>query len=404
MPAPAMAQSGKRAAHDSADLVRQQGRFARQRDVFARISRPRSGRVRRMAWNACQQIGRSEKEGRAVKKSAWGGTAALVLLLGISPKLADSQVNTGPPRSTTEESRRNLEGFARLLYVERNVTAMTRYFDAHLIQHDAEIGDSGHGDDAFLERRRQLHPEQYLPPEQYHTVVDNLMADGDLIAVKSHVYTNPKDQGRVFVDIWRVAGGKFVEHWDVVQPVPSTSLNKATMWCGGASNYEEAGKTGDMVARPACGRSGPAEHRDAVLAAVNAYTAMAEEPRRAAAAVQTFVADDFVQHSPQIPAGKAALAKYVTDRATARATEGRESQTARMLADGDLVLTHRRVTTKADPRGVAHADLYRVRDGRIVEHWDVIQPIPSFSVAGHSMVDGPLEPGRTAGGPPDTAK
>jgi predicted SnoaL-like aldol condensation-catalyzing enzyme len=200
-----------------------------------------------------------------------------------------------------------------------------------------------------------------------------------------------------------VAGGKFVEHWDVVQPVPRTSLNQATMWCGGASNYEEAGKAGDMVARPACGRSGPADNRDRALPAVKSYTAMFEEPERAAEAVQTFVADDFVQHSPHIPPGKKALAKDLTDRTVARTTEGRKSETARIIADGDLVLTHRRVTTKADPRGVAHADLYRVRSGKIVEHWDVIQPIPSFSVAGHSMVDGPLEPERTAGGPPETA-
>lgn len=79
--------------------------------------------------------------------------------------------------------------------------------------------------------------------------------------------------------------------------------------------------------------------------------------------------------------------------------KGRQSETARTIADGDLVLTHRRVTTMADPRGVAYADLYRVRDGKIVAHWEVVQPIPSFSVAGHSMVDGPLEPGRTVGGP-----
>lgn len=149
-------------------------------------------------------------------KSSWVGTITLALLLAVSPKLADSQVNTAAPRSTTEGSRRALEGFARLLYMERNVQAMDRYFDAHLIQHNAEIGDGGHGDDAFLERRRKLQPEEYLPPDQYHTVVDNLMADGDLIAVTSHVYTNPKDWGRVFVDVWRVAGGKFVEHWDVI--------------------------------------------------------------------------------------------------------------------------------------------------------------------------------------------
>ncbi len=208
----------------------------------------------------------------------------------------------------------------------------------------------------------------------------------------------------MFVDIWRVAGGTFVEHWDVVQPVPNTSQNKATMWCGGASDWAAAGTVGDMVARPGCGRSGPGVNRDRALATVKAYLTMLDEQGRAAEAVQTFIAGDFIQHSPQIPPGKAAFAKYLTDRTVAGRTEGRRSHTARVIADGDLVLLHRRVTTKADPRGVAHADLYRVRDGKIVEYWDVIQPIPSFSVAGHSMVDGPLEPGRTVGGPPDTAK
>jgi predicted SnoaL-like aldol condensation-catalyzing enzyme len=338
-----------------------------------------------------------------MRKHSWGGTTALALLL--APQLAGAQVNSGPQRSTTQESRRALEAFARLLYVERNVTeAMGRYFDAHLVQHDAEIGDGGHGDDAFLEKRQKLHPEQYLSPDQFHTVVDNLMADGDLIVAKSHVYTNRNDRGRVFVDIWRVAGGKFVEHWDVIQPVPNTSLNQATMWCGGASNWADADKLGDMVARPGCGRSGPAVNRAQALATVRFFAAMFEKQGRAAEAVQAFIADDFVQHSPQISPGKEAFAKYLTDRTVARSAEGRKSQTARMIADGDLVLIHRRVTTKADPRGVAYADLYRVRDGKIVEYWDVIQPIPSFSVAGHSMVDGPLEPGRKVGGPPETAR
>src|SRR5262245_54437294 len=130
-----------------------------------------------------------------MRKELSVGTIALALLLGIRPGSADSQVNGGPSRSTTEESRRALEAFARLLYVERNVTeAMGRFFDARLIQHDAEIGDGGHGDDSFLEKRQKLHPEQYLSPDQFHTVVDNLMADADLIVAKSHVYTNPKDR------------------------------------------------------------------------------------------------------------------------------------------------------------------------------------------------------------------
>jgi predicted SnoaL-like aldol condensation-catalyzing enzyme len=333
-----------------------------------------------------------------MREKPWSWMIAVALLLGIGPILADSQVNTTTPSSTTEESRRALEAFARLLYVERNVNeAMSRYFDARLIQHDAEIGDGGHGDDAFLEERQKLHPKQYLSPEQYHTVVDHLLADGDLIAAKSHVYTNREDRGRVFVDIWRVAGGKFVEHWDVIQPVPGTSMNQATMWCGGASTWEEAGKLGDMVARPGCGRAGPPANRDAVLKTVKAYASMLEERKRVAEAVRTFIADDFIQHSPDIRPGKAAFAAYLADRTVRGTAEGRTSQTARIIADGDCVLIHRRETTNADPRGVALVDVYRVRSGKIVEYWHVIQPIPSFSLAGHSMVDGPLEPGRTAG-------
>lgn len=337
------------------------------------------------------------------------GAIALVLLMGFGAASVDAQPGGAragtPPASTTEQSRRALEDYARLLMVKRDVvTAMARYFDADLIQHDAEIGDGGHGDEEFLTNRRKLHPEQFLAEEEYHTVVDNLLADGDLIALKSHVYTNPKDPGRVFVDMWRVAGGKFVEHWDVVQPVPGAPLNDATSWCGGAGNYADAGGAGDTVARPGCGSSGPGAERDSALATVVAFTAMSQDPRKSAEAVATYFADDFVQHSPDVAQGRAALIAHERDRAEAHVAEGRKSATARIIADGNLVLTHGRVTTNADPRGVARVDLYRVRNGKIAEHWDVIQPIPAFSVAGHSMVDGPLEPGRTVGRPAEASR
>jgi predicted SnoaL-like aldol condensation-catalyzing enzyme len=322
---------------------------------------------------------------------------AVVIACG-APLRLEAQRSTAPAASTTAESRRALEDYAHLLMVQRDVTtAMARYFDTSLIQHDAEIGDGGHGDEEFLKNRREAQPEKFLAEEEYHTVVDNLLADGDLIALKSHVYTNPNDAGRVFVDIWRVAGGKFVEHWDVVQPVPSTALNDASMWCGGASTYAAADKVGDTVAKPGCGRNGPAAERDAALATVLAYGTMSQDPLKASDAAETYFADDFVQHAPYIGPGKAAFVEYERQHAESRLAEGRKSVTARIIADGDLVLTHARVTTNADPRGVAIVDLYRVRDGKIAEHWDVIQPIPTFSVAGHSMVDGPLEPGRTVG-------
>ncbi len=317
-----------------------------------------------------------------------------------APAQAPRRATTPDSRqATTAASRAAVTGFAHLLFIERRPDQAWHHFSPHLIQHDAEIGDGNHGDDAFLAKRRRAHPEKYLPTNQYETVVDNILADGDLVAIKSHMYTSPHDPGRAFVDIWRVADGQFVEHWDVIQPIPAHPLNAAGMGCGRVSSYAEARAAGDTVAQPTCGSSGPAEHRAAALATVQAYLSLGQQPGRAAEAVQRYVADDFIQHSPHIPAGKQALIAYFEAHAQERAAAGRHSYTARVLADGDFVLTHRRVTTASDPRGVAYADLYRVRDGQVVEHWDVIQPIPAFSVAGHSMVSGPLEPQRTAGPP-----
>jgi predicted SnoaL-like aldol condensation-catalyzing enzyme len=40
---------------------------------------------------------------------------------------------------------------------------------------------------------------------------------------------------------------------------------------------------------------------------------------------------------------------------------------------------------KEGDRGVAVVDLFRVKDGKIVEHWDVIQPVPEKTASGNTM-------------------
>jgi len=306
--------------------------------------------------------------------------------------------------SQTADSRRVLEGYARLRREDPN-EAWTRYLDPDLIQHNPEIAEGLVAHERFLADRRAAHPDKYLEPQKYVNIVDNLIADGDLIAIKSRLFTSPQDPGRAFVDIWRVSRGRLVEHWDVIQPIPGPQArrNDQSMGCGTVTTYAEGLTAGDTVARPTCGVEGDPALRKRSLATVQAYLAMGQRPGHELQAVRTFIADDFIQHSPHILPGKSGMEAYIRDRLASGATVGRVSRTARVLADGDLVLVHRRVTTKDDPRGKAYADLFRVRNGKVVEHWDVIQPIPPTSVAGRSMVDGPLEPNRTAGPPPSGA-
>ncbi|HTY94137.1 MAG TPA: nuclear transport factor 2 family protein [Steroidobacteraceae bacterium] len=316
-----------------------------------------------------------------------------VLVAGwiLPPALADSS-----HLRQTEQSRRVVEAYARMR-IEDPQRAWQQFLSPDLIQHNPEIPEGIQAHEKFMADRRAAHPAQYLAPEQYANIIDNILADADLVAIKSRLYTAPQDKGRAFVDIWRVAGGKLVEHWDIIQPIPDSPVNPASMGCGPANSYAEGRKLIDTVAHPTCGAPGAAADRAAALATVKTYLDLGMQPGHEVESVRRFVAEDFVQHSPHIRPGKAGLEAYIGARAASGGNQGRVSTIARIIADGNLVLVHRRVTTPDNPRGIAYADLFRVRNGQVVEHWDVIQPIPPNSVAGRSMVMGPLEPDRQAG-------
>ncbi|ARM92048.1 NTF2 domain-containing protein (plasmid) [Rhizobium sp. CIAT894] len=95
------------------------------------------------------------------------------------------------------------------------------------------------------------------------------------------------------------------------------------------------------------------------------------------------VADDYRQHNPQVPDGKQPLISFFTgffkDNAQSKA------EIVRSAADGDLVWLHVHATNGADDRGEAIVDIFRVKDGKIVEHWDVIQPVPKEAANKNTM-------------------
>lgn len=56
------------------------------------------------------------------------------------------------------------------------------------------------------------------------------IAEDDLVAVHSHFVREPGDRGVAAMDMFRVEGGKVVEHWDVLQDVPEEAANENTMF------------------------------------------------------------------------------------------------------------------------------------------------------------------------------
>ena len=57
----------------------------------------------------------------------------------------------------------------------------------------------------------------------------------------------------------------------------------------------------------------------------------------------------------------------------------------RIVAEEDIVVAHGLLKTSADDPGTVAADFFRLEDGKIVEHWDVLQPYPDTSANDHPM-------------------
>jgi len=88
------------------------------------------------------------------------------------------------------------------------------------------------------------------------------------------------------------------------------------------------------------------------------------------------------QHNPAAPDGKEALIallKGLPPEVTIH------YEFKRVLSDGDMVVVHSLVTNSPTDRGSAVIDMFRLEHGKVVEHWDVVQPIPEKSANKNTM-------------------
>jgi predicted SnoaL-like aldol condensation-catalyzing enzyme len=90
--------------------------------------------------------------------------------------------------------------------------------------------------------------------------------------------------------------------------------------------------------------------------------------RRDYVAVERFWSPDYIQHSAHIEPGRDGLFNLVKN---APATLKYEPGV--IVADGDFVIVHGRFSGHGRPVNWIAADILRIKDGILVEHWDVIQ-------------------------------
>src|ERR1700676_3248595 len=276
--------------------------------------------------------------------TVWPGLAALI---GITCLLCDFAL--GQSQARTDADVPDLGAKARQAVIDifrnRDSTAIDRFFSDPLVQHDPNIADGLSGLRTFVTEVKNSGKTNVTV---YRTVVD-----GETVMLHSKYEGWPGFSGPVIAfDLFRFKDGKIVEHWGGQTPEAPPNLSGRTQ-VDGPTEVLDREKT-------EANRTLVRTYRETVMVSLRFDR------------IEEFIESaHYAQHASKIGDGIAQLRA----RIASVAKEGGQLHLTprRFLADGNFVL----VLSEGDlPSGpTALYDLFRVRNGKIVEHWDVLAPI-----------------------------
>jgi predicted SnoaL-like aldol condensation-catalyzing enzyme len=116
---------------------------------------------------------------------------------------------------------------------------------------------------------------------------------------------------------------------------------------------------------------------------IHEWTELAINGRKPEEAVAKYMGRYYRQHNPQAADGPEHFINFV--KYFTQTFPDFHLDLKRMIAEGDLVVTHSHLTRHAGDRGQAVVDIFRLEDGKIVEHWDVIQDIRETAANNNTM-------------------
>lgn len=247
------------------------------------------------------------------------------------------------------------------VFVEADPDALNIYWAENYIQHNPNIGNGRAPLKEFVIENR---------PPNFRYEIGFAIANGDYVAVQARVQGIAAIPVIAF-DIFKVTDGKIVEHWDVLQDeVPaSESVNGNAMFPIQTNSISSFNKFRQ--------KSQERTNRAMVVSAVNRLFNFADS-----SVVDVFWAEDYIQHNPLFPNGSAVLTGLLSQIAPGDIT----IEIGFAMSYGDFVLLHSRyLGVGASPLIVV--DVFRIEEGLIVEHWDVLQDeVPTIrTVSGNSM-------------------
>ncbi len=96
-----------------------------------------------------------------------------------------------------------------------------------------------------------------------------------------------------------------------------------------------------------------------------------------------YIGSRYTQHNPNAADGPEGLKRFLAF--LREKFPQAHSEIKQVFADGDYVILHVHAVREPGTRGNAIVDIFKLENGKIVEHWDVIQPIPEQSANSNGM-------------------
>ncbi|MBI2769238.1 MAG: nuclear transport factor 2 family protein [Burkholderiales bacterium] len=214
------------------------------------------------------------------------------------------------------------------------------------IQHNLGAADGLAGFGALM---------QLLPKGSARADTVRAFQDGDFVFTHTdYNFFGPK----IGFDIFRFENGRIVEHWDNLQEKPAGANPSGHTMTDGPARSQDAAQTED--------------NKRLVRAFVEDILVNGRMDKLAG----YFDGDNYVQHNPKIADRLSGLGDALAAMAKAGVTMS-YSRIHRVLGEGNFVL----VVSEGDFAGKHSSfyDLFRVKDGKIAEHWDTIETIPPQS-------------------------
>lgn len=226
--------------------------------------------------------------------------------------------------------------------------AMAEYTGQRYTQHSTGVKDGQDGFVEFFEAFLEQNPDRDID-------IVRGFGDGDFVFLHVAQSLNGGEARWITMDILQAdAQGRMIEHWDVIAEWVDETVS-------GHSQSDGPTTPTDLEAT--------AQNK----ALVSGFIRDVLTEGRAELITDYVSTESYTQHNPLVGDGLDGLNTFLTELAAAGGTMA-YLQTYLVVGSGDMVATLSRVDLSGTEMAVM--DLFRVADGRIVEHWDVMEPVP----------------------------